>query len=75
MYNICTPVSADEVRPGDLVFFVGTFDTIGISHVGIYAGNDEMLHAGNPISYADLTLPYWREHFYAYGRLPEQEVQ
>jgi len=75
LYNLCTPVSAEEVQPGDLVFFVGTFDTIGVSHVGIYAGNDEMLHAGNPISYADLTLPYWREHFYAYGRLPEQEVQ
>lgn len=75
LYNLCTPVSADEVQPGDLVFFVGTFDTIGVSHVGIYAGNDEMLHAGNPISYADLTLPYWREHFYAYGRLPEQEVK
>lgn len=75
LYNLCTPISAEEVQPGDLVFFVGTFDTIGVSHVGIYAGNGEMLHAGNPISYADLTLPYWREHFYAYGRLPEQEVQ
>ena len=75
LYNLCTPVSAEEVQPGDLVFFVGTFDTIGVSHVGIYAGNDEMLHAGNPISYADLTLPYWRERFFAYGRLPEQEVQ
>lgn len=74
LYSICTQISADDAKPGDLIFFKGTYPTYGISHVGIYAGNDEMLHAGNPISYADLTLPYWRKHLYIYGRLPEQEV-
>lgn len=71
MYNICTPVSEDEVQPGDLVFFKGTYATYGVSHVGIYMGNAEMLHCGDPISYANLTLPYWKQHFFAYGRLPE----
>ena len=71
LYNICTPVSEDEVQPGDLVFFKGTYATYGVSHVGIYMGNAEMLHCGEPISYADLTLPYWKQHFFAYGRLPE----
>ena len=70
LYNICTPVSEDEVQPGDLVFFKGTYATYGVSHVGIYKGNAEMLHCGDPISYADLTLPYWKQHFFAYGRLP-----
>ena len=71
LYNICTPVSEDEVHPGDLVFFKGTYATYGVSHVGIYMGNAEMLHCGDPISYANLTLPYWKQHFFAYGRLPE----
>lgn len=71
LYNICTPVSEDEVQPGDLVFFKGTYATYGVSHVGIYMGNAEMLHCGDPISYADLTLPYWKQHFFAYGRLHE----
>ena len=70
LYNICTPVSEEEVQPGDLVFFKGTYATYGVSHVGIYMGNAEMLHCGDPISYADLTLPYWKQHFFAYGRLP-----
>ena len=71
LYNICTPVFEDEVQLGDLVFFKGTYATYGVSHVGIYMGNAEMLHCGDPISYADLTLPYWKQHFFSYGRLPE----
>ena len=70
LYNICSPVTEGEVQPGDLVFFKGTYATYGVSHVGIYMGNGEMLHCGDPISYADLTLPYWKQHFFAYGRLP-----
>ena len=71
LYNICTPVAENEVQLGDLVLFKGTYATYGVSHVGIYMGNAEMLHCGDPISYADLTLPYWKQHFFAYGRLPE----
>ena len=68
--NICTPVSSVNVKPGDLVFFTGTYDTPGVSHVGIYVGNNMMIHCGDPISYANLNSNYWQSHFYRYGRLP-----
>ena len=68
--NIWTPVSSANVKPGDLVFFTGTYDTPGVSHVGIYVGNNMMIHCGDPISYANLNSSYWQSHFYRYGRLP-----
>ena len=67
LYNISTRTSSP--KPGDLVFFTGTYDTPGISHVGIYVGDDWMLHCGDPISYANLNTSYWQSHFYAYGKL------
>ena len=68
LYNICTPTSSP--KPGDLVFFKGTYDTAGVSHCGIYVCDNKMLHCGDPIGYADLQTSYWQSHFYAYGRLP-----
>ncbi|ENZ05347.1 C40 family peptidase [Enterocloster clostridioformis] len=68
LYNICTPTSSP--KPGDLVFFKGTYDTPGVSHCGIYVGDNTMLHCGDPIGYANLNTSYWQSHFYAYGRLP-----
>ena len=68
--KICTPVPSANVKPGDLVFFTGTYDTPGVSHVGIYVGNNMMIHCGDPISYANLNSNYWQSHFYRYGRLP-----
>ena len=68
LYNISTPVS--DPQPGDLVFFVGTYDTTGVSHVGIYVGDGMMLHCGDPIQYSNLNTSYWQSHFYAYGRPP-----
>ena len=68
--SICTSVSSANVKPGDLVFFTGTYDTPGVSHVGIYVGNNMMIHCGDPISYANLNSSYWQSHFYRYGRLP-----
>ncbi|MDL2258103.1 NlpC/P60 family protein [Oscillospiraceae bacterium OttesenSCG-928-G22] len=70
LYNISTPVSAANAKPGDLVFFVGTYDTPGVSHVGIYVGNGVMLHCGDPISYTSIETSYWQSHFYAFGRPP-----
>ena len=67
LYNISTRVSSP--RPGNLVFFTGTYDTPGVSHVGIYVGDGWMLHCGDPIGYANLNTSYWQSHFYAYGRL------
>ena len=67
LYNISTRTS--NPKPGDLVFFTGTYDTPGISHVGIYVGDGWMLHCGDPISYANLDTSYWQSHLYAYGKL------
>ena len=67
LYNISTRTSSP--KPGDLVFFTGTYDTPGISHVGIYVGDGWMLHCGDPIGYANLNSSYWQSHFYAYGKL------
>ena len=72
--NFCTPVRYSDARPGDLVFFIGTYDTPEVSHVGIYVGNDMMIHCGDPISYSNLNSSYWQEHLYCYGRLPERNA-
>ena len=69
IYNQCATVSASEARPGDIIFFTGTYDSGSpVSHVGIYVGNGMMLHCGSPIQYTSIQSPYWREHFYAFGR-------
>lgn len=70
LYNISTPVSSANAKPGDLIFFVGTYDTTGISHVGIYVGGGQMLHCGDPIQYANINTSYWQSHFYAFARPP-----
>lgn len=72
LHGLCRTVSAGEVRPGDLVFFEGTMGdrVVGITHVGIYVGNNRMIHCGSPIGYADLTESYWQQHFHSYGRVP-----
>lgn len=70
LYNISTPVPSADAKPGDLIFFVGTYDTPGVSHVGIYVGGGMMLHCGNPISYANINTSYWQSHFYAFARPP-----
>ena len=68
LYNYCTPTS--DPQPGDLVFFVGTYDTDGVSHCGLYLGDGMMLHCGDPIGYANLNTNYWQSHLLGYGRLP-----
>lgn len=70
LLNICTPVSSANAKPGDLIFFQGTYNTSGASHVGIYVGNNKMLHCGNPISYTSINTSYWQSHYYTFGRLP-----
>lgn len=70
LYNLCEPVSADEVRPGDLVFFHSTYRTTDtVTHVGIYSGDEMMLHAGDPVGYVNYVSRYGNL-FYAYGRIP-----
>lgn len=67
--NYCNPVSPSEAKPGDIIFFKGTYNSGSpISHVGIYVGGGYMIHAGDPIRYAKIDTPYWKEHLYGYGR-------
>lgn len=65
----CTYVSPSDAKPGDLIFFQGTYNTSGASHVGIYVGNGMMIHCGNPIQYASVNTNYWKNHFLCYGRI------
>ena len=67
--NSCVEIAPSEAKPGDLIFFKGTYDTVGASHVGIYVGDGMMIHCGNPIQYASVGSGYWQKHFYCYGRI------
>ena len=70
LYDECTPISQANAKPGDLIFFTKTYPTSNtVTHVGIYAGNDRMIHCGDPIHYTTLNKTYWKEHFYSFGRL------
>lgn len=70
IYNQCAIISPSEAKPGDIIFFAGTYDSPGpVSHVGIYVGDGMMLHCGSPIQYANINSSYWQTHFYAFGRL------
>lgn len=70
IYNRCAAVSASEAKPGDLVFFHSTYSTTSyVTHIGIYVGNNTMLHCGNPIGYVNLGSSYWQQHLIGFGRL------
>jgi hypothetical protein len=75
LYNICTPVDRADAKQGDLIFFQGTYSTSAtVTHLGIYIGNDKMIHAGSPVQYADVNTSYWQQHYYAVGRLPTKSA-
>lgn len=70
IYNQCAHIAPSEAKPGDIIFFTGTYDSPGpVSHVGIYVGNNMMIHCGSPIQYVRTDSSYWTQHFYAFGRL------
>ena len=70
--NMLPKVKKSEAKPGDIIFFQGTYATAGASHVGIYLGNNMMIHCGTPIQYANINTSYWQQHFYCFGRLPSK---
>lgn len=74
LYHLCRTVSPNQAKPGDIVFFEGTMGekVDGITHCGIYVGNNRMIHCGNPIGYADLSESYWQKHLHSFGRVPGQ---
>ena len=69
LWNKSQHISEAEAKPGDLVFFEGTYDTSGKSHVGIYLGNGMMVSAGDPIKYANIHSSYWQKYLSGFGRL------
>ena len=69
LLGCCTKIPESEAKPGDLVFFQGTYDTSGASHVAIYVGNGMILHCGNPIQYTSINTNYWQSHMLCYGRI------
>lgn len=68
--GICTSVPASQAQAGDLIFFQGTYNTPGASHVGIYLGNGQMIHCGKPVQITSINTSYWQQHFLSFGRLP-----
>ena len=73
IYNQCAPISRSEAKPGDLVFFTKTYvSSEPVTHIGIYVGEGQMLHCGDPIKYASIDTNYWTSKFYGFGRLPVQ---
>ncbi len=70
--SLCRNVPEDQAKPGDIVFFDGTMGegVAGITHCGIYVGNNMMIHCGSPLGYANLNDSYWRQHFHSFGRVP-----
>lgn len=69
--NIGRTVAKKDLQAGDIVYFAGTVGS-GISHVGIYVGNGQFIHAPNSrsvVSYSDLTTGYWSEHYYTAHRV------
>ena len=69
LYNLCSRVSMSEARPGDLIFFTGTYSSSNpVTHVGIYVGNGQMIHAGDPVKYSSINTSYWQSHYYGMGR-------
>ena len=71
LWQQAAKVSEHEAKPGDLVFFQGTYDTPGASHVGIYVGDGMMISAGDPIKYSNIHSSYWDEHLLGFGRIPK----
>jgi hypothetical protein len=70
IFKQCTPISAAEAQPGDLIFYQGTYSCPDVvTHIGLYVGGGRMLHCGNPIGYTSIDTTYWQQHFYSFGRL------
>lgn len=69
-YDAVQHIPLSQAKAGDLVFFHSTYNAgTYVTHVGIYAGNNRMYHAGNPIGYTDLTSSYWQQHIICAGRV------
>jgi cell wall-associated NlpC family hydrolase len=71
-YNATQRITSDQLQPGDLIFFSGTTDAPGVTHVGMYIGNGQMLQApkeGDVVKISSLNNDFWNSHTYGYGRV------
>lgn len=69
-YQMGTSVSKSDLQPGDLVFLKDTYRT-GISHVGIYIGNGQVIHASSShgVTIAELSGSFFSQHYYGSRRV------
>ena len=71
-YDATQHLPLSQAKAGDLVFFHSTYNAGSyVTHVGIYVGNNQMYHAGDPIGYADLSSSYWQQHLIGAGRVKQ----
>ena len=69
-YDATQHIPLSQAQAGDLVFFHSTYNAgTYVTHVGIYAGNNQMYHASDPIGYTDLSSSYWQQHLIGAGRI------
>ena len=67
-------IPLSQAQAGDLVFFHSTYNAgTYVTHVGIYMGNNQMYHAGDPIGYTDLTSSYWQQHLIELAELSNRK--
>ena len=63
-------VAKEGMQVGDLVFFKESYESALCSHVGIYVGNNQIIHAGsNGVEFADLDYSYFRDYYYCARRI------
>ncbi len=70
-YRQAQPVSRRHLQPGDLIFFRNRYGSF-VSHVGIYLGKGEFIHApssGKKVAINRLDEAYWKKHYYSAGRI------
>ncbi|RFB59510.1 NlpC/P60 family protein [Bacillus thuringiensis] len=71
LWSSVQKISASEAKPGDLIFLQGTYRE-GVSHVGIYIGGGQIIHAADEstgVTYGSVNSSYNQKHFLGYGRL------
>ncbi|PFJ17477.1 N-acetylmuramoyl-L-alanine amidase [Bacillus cereus] len=71
LWSSVQKISPSEAKPGDLIFLQGTYRA-GVSHVGIYIGGGQMIHAADEstgVAYGSVNSSYNQTHFLGYGRL------
>ena len=69
-WTVGKQISKSQLQPGDLVFFANTYTT-GVSHVGIYVGDNQFIHASSSkgVMISSLSNSYWAAHYHGCRRV------